>query len=983
MRLLLATCYLFAISSALAQEAPFTTCDNCWNPDTLGNHRAVLRVPTPGKAAHVRIPWRRRDLHPESKNILITDAAGNRVRNVHRIQINREEGELRFEPTLGAGVYYLYYLPQRSKGRSNYPTITYPPFQETAAPAWRNAPADAEAVVESFQSIDSLNSFYPMELIATQAEINSMRSAHNDRRYLVFPEDRLHPVKMPYLPYRWRKGPADSFRGEARRGENFSYQLAVFSPDRPLHNVRVTFSDLTSGRATTPAGSISCLMTDGVAYDGKPLHKVVDVPATTVQSLWCLAGIPATASPGVYEGTATVTADGEPPTTVRIQIAVTGDLVSDGGVSEPWKQTRLTWLNSTLAASDDVIAPYVPLTVTGTAISLLGRKITLQPNGLPRAIDTYFRPEMTAVGATPNPVLAAPAQFVVEDAQGKALVWKEAGLQFTQKDPGKVAWSAKASTSDLTMNVTGQIEFDGYVSYQIQLTAVQDVTLHDVRLDIPFHPAAATYLMGLGRTGGYRPDTLRWKWEVATKNQDGAWIGSVNAGLQFSLRDEHYVRPLNTNFYLQKPLLLPTSWGNEGKGGINLSTQRGQVRLSAYSGGRTMKQGEVLYYNCTLLITPFHTLQTNFQWQSRFYHKYSPIDTVIARGSTVINIHHANAINPYINYPFLSVPALKAYIDEAHEKGLKVKIYNTVRELSNRAWETHPMRSLGTEIYSPGSGGGFSWLQEHLGENYIAAWFVPELKDAAIINSGMSRWHNYYVEGMNWLAKNVGIDGIYLDDVAFDRTTMKRVRRVLASERGPGIIDLHSANQYNKRDGFNNSANLYLEHFPYLNRLWFGEYFDYDKAPDFWLVEVSGIPFGLMGEMLEKGGNKWRGMLYGMTNRMPYDGNDPSHIWKVWDQFGMQDSEMLGYWLPDQPVKTNRSDVLATVYRKQDATLIALASWAPEDVKVQLTIDWKKLGLSPKAQLKIPAVTQFQEAQVATGNIVTVPRGKGLMIIVQ
>ena len=52
------------------------------------------------------------------------------------------------------------------------------------------------------------------------------------------------------------------------------------------------------------------------------------------------------------------------------------------------------------------------------------------------------------------------------------------------------------------------------------------------------------------------------------------------------------------------------------------------------------------------------------------------------------------------------------------------------------------------EIFSRGKGGGFSWLQEHLDSDYIAAWFVPPLKDAAIINSGVSRWHNYYVEGL-------------------------------------------------------------------------------------------------------------------------------------------------------------------------------------------------------------------------------------------
>ncbi len=249
----------------------------------------------------------------------------------------------------------------------------------------------------------------------------------------------------------------------------------------------------------------------------------------------------------------------------------------------------------------------------------------------------------------------------------------------------------------------------------------------------------------------------------------------------------------------------------------------------------------------------------------------------------------------------------------------------------------------------------------------------------------MSRWHNYYVEGMSWLVKNVGIDGIYLDDVAFDRTTMKRIRRVLQSERGPGIIDLHSANQYNKRDGFNNSANLYLEHFPYLNRLWFGEYFDYDSKPDFWMAEVSGIPFGLMGEMLEKGGNPWRGMVYGMTNRMPWTENsDPRYLWKAWDDFGIQGSEMIGYWVEQNPVKTDNPAVLATIYKKKDAVLVSVASWASEDVKVKLIIDWKALGIKPTTEAEVHAIKDFQEKQtINLSNGFVVPKGKGLLMIIK
>ena len=144
---------------------------------------------------------------------------------------------------------------------------------------------------------------------------------------------------------------------------------------------------------------------------------------------------------------------------------------------------------------------------------------------------------------------------------------------------------------------------------------------------------------------------------------------------------------------------------------------------------------------------------------------------------------------------------------------------------------------------------------------------------------------------------------------------MKRVRKVLDRRRPGALIDLHSANQYNPRDGFASSANLYLEHLPYIDRLWFGEYFDYDAPPDYWLVEISGVPFGLLGEMLEKGGNPWRGMLFGATSRLPWAG-DPRPLWKAWDAFSLEGSRMKGWWVPDAPVRTDRPGVLATTYVK-------------------------------------------------------------------
>jgi hypothetical protein len=982
---------LGTFSIANAQSINYSQPASPWNADSLGNHRAVIQFNGSGTVAKVHIPWRRRDTEPEKKRILVQDGkTGAKINNILLADIGREAADIYFEPVSGPGTYYVYYMPYKNEGRSNYPKGVYLAPEQTADPAWLiNAPtAFATASFLALQSVDAFNSFYPMELIATNQETTQILKGHEQEPFIVFPEDRLHPAKMKDdLPLRWiENGIQNMFAGTAARGEYFCFQLAVYA-QQSITDLKITCSDLVSKNGKhIPATAFSCINTNGIAYDGKPFLQSVNVPAHTVQSMWMGLQVPMKTDTGNYLGMAVVSSKDGYNKKIPLQITISQQQLADGGIEEPWKMTRLKWLNSTLAQENTVIAPYTALTENNNSIGMLGRKLVLDNVGLPKQIQTFFNDEMTGLQNEPNNLLSSPVHFEIETEAGKMLL-RPVSFSYTKKTAGTIQWRAIAANADLRMEVNGSLEFDGFAAYQIKLTATNTLSIKDIRMVMPFNKDAATYMMGLGQKGGLRPESFEWKWDVAHKNQDGLWMGSVQAGLQFSLRDENYIRPLNTNFYLQKPLILPASWGNEGKGGIAVKEQKQTVSITNYSGARQFEKGSSLYYNFNLLITPFHTINTDFQWANRFYHKYQSPDSIRMAGATVVNIHHATPINPWINYPFIEFNKMKRYIDSAHQLGLKVKIYNTVREVSNRAYELPVLRSLGHEIYSPGKGGGFSWLQEHLGNDYIAAWFVPEIKDAALINSGMTRWHNYYVEGMNWLVKNTGIDGIYLDDVAFDRITMKRIKRVLTQDGHPGFLDLHSANQFNKNDGFNNSANLYLEHFPYLNRLWFGEYFDYEKnEPEFFLTEVSGIPFGLMGEMLQDGGNPWRGMIYGMTSRMPWSKEaDPAPVWKAWDDFGMQGSSMIGYWSKHCPVHTSKAKVLATVYKKKGKTMISIASWEATDTNIYLQIDWKALGLDPQtASITAPAIEHFQEGKTfKPTDAIPVSKNKGWLLVIQ
>ena len=273
------------------------------------------------------------------------------------------------------------------------------------------------------------------------------------------------------------------------------------------------------------------------------------------------------------------------------------------------------------------------------------------------------------------------------------------------------------------------------MNYNIQLIALNNLKINDINLKIPFDKKSAKYMLGLGRKGGKINENIYWKWDV-TKHQEGLWLGNVNKGLQYVLRDNNYERPLNTNFYQSKPLNLPKSWYNDSRGGIDIDIKDEEVDVNNYSGEREIKIGDTLNYNVRFLITPFKLIDTKEHFSTRFVHKYVPVDSVIKLNGTIVNVHHANEINPFINYPFYNIDKQKEYIDEAHSKGIRVKLYNTIRELTYKAHELFALKSLGTEIFNDGKGGGHSWLQEHLKKNYHSAWHAVSVNDASILNKG-------------------------------------------------------------------------------------------------------------------------------------------------------------------------------------------------------------------------------------------------------
>ena len=311
----------------------------------------------------------------------------------------------------------------------------------------------------------------------------------------------------------------------------------------------------------------------------------------------------------------------------RFVLRVSGPVIPAAGDDEPERLSRLRWLDSRLAQDDGLVPPYTAVVAKGRTLSVLGRSVELDTSGFPRSIRSRFTPDVTSAAGPPRELLAAAVALVVEGPDGTRLAWTHDGPKLTKQAEGAAEWQATSRAGPLTAVVHGRIELDGTIEYEVALRADEAVDLSDVRLELPLRDDVARYAMGLGWKGGRRPDRLDWTWDVAKKNQDAVWVGDVNAGVQLTLKDERYERPLNTNFYLSKPLVLPASWGNGGKGSCRLGAEGGAYLVRCGSGARRMEKGEA----AALRLPPHAHARSSRSTRTRsgatrFFHRYAPLD---------------------------------------------------------------------------------------------------------------------------------------------------------------------------------------------------------------------------------------------------------------------------------------------------------------------------------------------------------------------
>ena len=697
-----------------------------------------------------------------------------------------------------------------------------------------------------------------------------------------------------------------------------------------------------------------------------------------------------------------------------------------------------------------------PINMDASTLSLTAsgnRVVRLSRRGLPHSL---------SVGSVE--LLASRMLLKLFVGQGTELRWQPSGPPNLQHDgSGGVSWTtvgsipSSESAADgacklLVITVTGTLHTDGMMQLGLTLSLPDSAapssscSLSDVHLVLPLKESATRLINGFGWKGATRPNEVSFRWDDPVDHaQRGlncrVWLGGPDAGMQLNLQgveqsqaassshcgnDDSGVLRCDDLTDAQFNVALGSQvWYNQNRGGASVKVQQAAVSggrrfqsdassassekvamLTVYTGTLKVMSGSPVTLPARILLTPVRGAGEPrlADFATRYFHmqRYTTVDdaTSAAPGAWII-LHQGNQLNPYINYPFLTINKLRDYVQEAHSKGAKVKLYYTVRELSASAAEFWALRSLGGEVIIPSKAeGGHAWLKEHVRSNYSASWH-ERLADGEVDVSVhtpafTTRWDNYWLEGILWLVKHLDIDGIYLDGAPYERAVLRRLRAALepltVNRKHPFLLDLHASCA-------GNPHLPYTELYPFIDSIWYGEQCNYAAySPEQWLAEVSGVPFGLPGQVLGDNADQWQALVFGMTCRIYPDPHrcNPRPLWAALDAYGLQSPRMLGWWDDGSstpcPVRVSAvhggsiNDVRASLFIGSTGTFaIAVANWASHDVSVSFAYDWQalaRLGLSgassPNAKAKLVAVSipGFQPSGAWRADEKPVVRGK-------
>lgn len=555
--------------------------------------------------------------------------------------------------------------------------------------------------------------------------------------------------------------------------------------------------------------------------------------------------------------------------------------------------------------------------------------------------------------------------------------WENQTVILHEKTEEKAVYTVSQTTHDIIVNADVTVEFDGFIRVDLRVIPFwnpawivkepKKTTLSGLKIRIPLKKEYSTLCH-------YWPNCesgvcLSGRILNSHKTPDGTtklsfkpyvWSGWEYGGLGICCESEE-------NFRVNNREECMTLTKNDEFTEINISLldylpEDWQKRPDEW--GNTLKP---ITYSFAFQATPVKEFDKNNLQEWRAFHLcdimqqpafdavYGDDDTIIkkvaASGAKWIILHEDWTLLQNYGMPY-DEEKFKCFVEKCHKLGLKVMTY------------------FGYEVSSLYPGFNTvcdEYLNKNLDGNFVGGWQrEPAQRDYTVCYRG--NYSDIMVQRAAYVMDNYGVDGIYTDGtyVPWECANEKHGCG-WRDENGKlhytypiyAVRD-HVKKLYSAVHSRGGRIDTHQSSCCMMATLGFADsYYDGENIQDFlredignlktdtFRTEFMGLNMGIPCHFISyTGGDFTMRLLSGNTlihNVFPRatrieDLDYISELWKIYDDFGVQDAEWMPYW-EEQAVTAENESTYLSYYKKENALLLIMDSFDKENKKTKITLD--------------------------------------------
>jgi len=582
-------------------------------------------------------------------------------------------------------------------------------------------------------------------------------------------------------------------------------------------------------------------------------------------------------------------------------------VIWDSGRLEILKSTYLDiapapdWIGNKAGAFDDnwVPKPWTPLQLVSSdpvKVACWGRQYTLNASGL------------VSVQSQGAELLASPMTWKAT-VSGRALDWKAESTTVGVKARGAIEFISSQTAEGLRLVCKGRVEFDGFVKLAFELRSTgAPVTVDGLCVDIPYNAKHATlthyfpkvpvWYGGVGIDGINAGSAPSKAWGSVWLPH--VWLGDEDRGLQWLSESDEGWRPADPAKAIE---IIPAA---------GRSTN---LRLNLI--GRPTLVDKPLEYTFAFEASPVKPVPADkYTWHYAHFGGCTDIkknaDRIKDLGVTTVDTLTWTELWGYPRPATQeNIDLLRSTLDAVHQRGMDMIVYNAYL-LSDAAPE---YATLGKECRI---------VDEHA---YVCPGWMHDTVYAVCQNSV---WADYMVSSIDENVRKYNLRGVYSDSMTCIGTCSNRLHGCgYVGEDGKvyPTVEIFAVRDFMKRVYRalelrgkeigkemkfvgHTSANVMLPTLAFCSAYLDTEHLTPMARPfriplDVFRAEFMGRNFGVPALTLSyytqnggKGLTEQEMLAISLLHdaEVPWSLDAQAPVWKVWDSFGMENTQFLPYW---------------------------------------------------------------------------------------